>query len=75
MSNPLYQQQFGSNPQNQQNQFGNPTNMVQRFQEFRRNFSGNPQEIIQQMMNSGKISQEQYNQAVQTANRIMKMMK
>lgn len=68
MSNPIYDQM-------NRNQSANPSNMVQRFQEFRRNFSGNPQEIIQQMMNSGKISQEQYNQAVQTANRLMKMMK
>lgn len=68
MSNPIYDQM-------NRNQYANPSNMIQRFQEFRRNFSGNPQEIIRQMMNSGKISQEQYNQAVQTANRLMKMMK
>lgn len=31
------------------------------------NISNNPQAIIQSLMNSGKISQEQYNQAMQIA--------
>lgn len=31
------------------------------------NISNNPQAIIQNLMNSGRISQEQYNQAMQIA--------
>lgn len=31
------------------------------------NISNNPQAIIQSLMNSGRISQEQYNQAMQIA--------
>lgn len=60
MSNNLYNS-FGS-------QNNNP--LLQRFNEFKRSFTGNPQEQIQQMLNSGKISQAQYNQAVQKANAI-----
>jgi cell fate (sporulation/competence/biofilm development) regulator YlbF (YheA/YmcA/DUF963 family) len=35
---------------------------------FQKTIKGNPQEQIQQLINSGKITQEQYNYAVQQAN-------
>ena len=65
MSNPLF------------NQLGNssPNNMIQRFNQFKNSFKGNPQQMIQQMLNSGQITQEQYNKAVQLANQYMKMLK
>lgn len=68
MSNPLYSM-FGNS------QFGNMNNLVQQFQQFRNNFHGNPQQQIQQLLNSGKVSQEQYNQAVQKANALRSMLK
>ena len=61
--NPLFQQM-----QPQQN-----TNLLQKFQQFRQGFQGDPRQQIQQMMNSGKISQEQYNRAVQMAQQFQKM--
>lgn len=60
--NPLYQQMM---PQN---------NIMQRFMQFRQQFHGNPQEQVQQLLNSGKISQAQYNQAVNMANQLRQMM-
>lgn len=48
-------------------------NMMQRFQQFQRSFRGDPRQQIQQMMNSGKVSQTQYNQAVQMAQQFQKM--
>lgn len=60
MSNPLYDQMSKEQP-----------SMLQQFAQFKQNFRGNPQQIIQQMMQSGKISQEQFDKAVQTANRLM----
>ena len=53
----------------------NPMQMLNQFNQFRNNFSGNAQEQVQKMLNSGKITQEQYNQAVQMANQLSKMMK
>lgn len=50
-------------------------NFISRFNQFKQMFSGNPQQQIQQMMNSGRISQEQYNQAVQQANQLYKSLK
>lgn len=66
MANQLYNQMMGGG--NQQNNF------LQRFNQFRQNFSGNPQQQIQQMLNSGQITQEQYNRAVQQAQNIMRML-
>ena len=66
MSNPLFEQM---NPQPNQNM-----NILQRFQQFKRNFTGDPKQQVQQLMNSGKISQQQYNQAVQMANQLHRML-
>ena len=63
MPNPLYNQLQGS-------QSGNP--MMQRLMEFKRTFNGNPQQMIQQMLDSGRINQAQLNQYVQQANEIYK---
>ncbi len=60
--NPLYNDM-------QSNQGG----MLQRFQQFRQNFRGNPQEQVKQLLNSGKVSQQQYNQAVQMAQQFQRM--
>ena len=51
-----------------------PNNMMQRFQQFAQMFRGDPRQQIQQMLNSGKVSQAQYNQAVQMAQQIQRMM-
>ena len=59
--NPLYQQ-TGQN------------NVMQRFLQFKQQFRGNPQEQVQQLLNSGRISQAQYDQAVQMANQLQRMM-
>ena len=56
------------------NQYGNENNFLKQFSDFKRQFQGNPQEAVQQLLNSGRISQEQYNQAVQKANALRKML-
>ena len=60
MPNPLYQQLGPS--QNSQ--------LIQRLEQFRQTFSGNPQQMIQSMLNSGRINQAQLNQYAQQANEI-----
>ena len=39
----------------------NPANMVKQFEEFRRNFKGDPKQAVQDLLNTGKMTQEQYN--------------
>ena len=66
MSNPLF------NQMQPQNQF---TQMMQRFQQFRQQFQGDPRQQVQNLLNSGKVTQNDYNRAVQMANQLQKMIK
>ena len=65
MSNPLFGMLSGQMQMNP---------MLQKFNQFRQMFKGDPQQQVRQMLNSGKISQAQYNQAVQMANQVAQMM-
>lgn len=42
------------------NNFGQ---MIQKYQQFRSQFQGNPQQEVQKMLQSGQITQQQLNQA------------
>jgi len=55
------------------NPFGQMQALMQRFQQFQQMFKGNANQQIQQMMNSGKVSQTQYNQAMQMAQQFQRM--
>lgn len=64
MSNPLFQSMMG-----------NPTgNIRHMIEQLKRQYSGDPNQYIQQMLNSGRITQAQYNNAVQKAQQIQRMM-
>ena len=60
--NPLYSQ-FGFNP----------TNFLGQLNALKSR-GGDPNMMIQQMLNSGQITQQQYNSAVQRAQQIMSML-
>ena len=66
MPNPLFQQLNGSVSENP---------MLQKLAQFKKTFSGNPQQMVQNLLNSGKISQDQLNQYARQANEIYKLMK
>jgi len=59
---------------NQQAPANNMQGLLSRFQQFRNTFSGNPQQQIQQMLNSGKITQSQLDAAVQQAQQFKNML-
>lgn len=65
MSNPLYQMMGQQMPQN---------GLLQRFQQFQQMFRGDPRQQVQQLLNSGKVTQSQYNQAVQMAQQLRGML-
>lgn len=67
MPNPIFQQMGGGSMS------GNP--MLQKFLQFKKTFSGNPQQMVQNMLNSGRISQSQLNQYAQQTNEIYKQFK
>lgn len=68
MANPLFQALgSGVNPQFQ--------NLMQRFQQFKSTFQGNPQQEVQKMLQSGRITQQQLNQAQSFAQQFQALMK
>ena len=67
MSNPLFQQM------GQGSGMGPMNGIMQRLQQFQQMFRGDPRQQVQSLLNSGRVSQEQYNRAVQMANQLQKM--
>lgn len=63
MSNPIYNLLNG-----QQN------NLLAQFQQFKQSFKGDPNQTINQMLQSGKVTQEQVNRATQIANQMKGML-
>lgn len=51
-----------------------PNNIINQFMNFRRMYQGDARAQIQQMLNSGQITQEQYNNAVQMAQQLQGML-
>lgn len=50
-------------------------NMMEQFKKFRQSFHGDAKAQVQQMLNSGQITQEQFNKASQMANQMMRFVK
>lgn len=61
MANPLFNgpMQFGP--------FGNIQNTIQQFNQFQSTFQGNPQQKVQELLQTGQMSQQQFNQLSQMA--------
>jgi len=64
MPNNLYQQL------NQNNLSG----IINKFNEFRQNFQGDPQQVVQQLLQNGKMSQAQYNQLSHMASQFQNLL-
>ncbi len=61
MANPLFNQMNGNQ-------------LLQKAQQLKQQMGGgDPNRYIQQMLNSGKITQDQYNQAVQRVQELQRM--
>ena len=70
MPNPLYQLLNGG-----QQPANNPLAMLQRFNEFRQSFTGDPEHMVKQLLQSGRMSQQQYAQLSQMASEFQKLLK
>ena len=66
MSNALY------------NQFGRQTNpferLAQQARDFRKQFTGNPRQEVERLLQTGAMSQQQFNQYSQIAQQVAQMM-
>lgn len=63
MANPLFN-----------NNQPNFSNIIQQAQELRRTITGNPRQIVQGMLNSGEMSQADFNRLMPMAQQIAAMM-
>lgn len=77
MANPIFDMMYGGMPQQQPaftapSPINNYTNVLQRANQLAQSLpqSFNPQAIAQQMVNSGQVSQQQLQQAMQIANQL-----
>lgn len=71
MGNPLFNALGGGTPQG-----NNPMNMMQQFQKFMGEMKGkNPTDELNKLLQSGKVSQQQLNQAQQMAQQMQGMFK
>ena len=69
MSNPLFKAMMQNTP------MGNAQNLVSQYQQFRNTFKGDPRQKIQEMLNSGQITQQQVNQAQNMASQFKNLLK
>ncbi len=69
MSNPLFNQLGGMRTQ------GNMGQMVTAFHQFKNSFTGDPKQQVQNLLNSGQMSQQQYNQYSEMAKQLMNILK
>lgn len=73
MGNPLFNM-FGQNVQNG-SPFGNLIGLVGQFNNFRNSFQGDPEQKVKELLNSGRMSQAQFEQLSQVAKQFQEMMK
>jgi hypothetical protein len=68
MSNPLYNMFGGNAPMNPMAQ------LVRDAKNFRKSFTGNPKDEVQRLLNSGQLSQADFNRYSQIAQQVVQAM-
>lgn len=68
MNNSLFND-FNPNP------MGQMGNFINQFNQFRQTFMGNPEAQVKQLLESGRMSQAQFEQLAQTANQLRQLIK
>lgn len=71
MANPLFQALGGHMP----GPMGQFQRMMQQFQQFKAGFQGDPQQEVQKLLQSGKMSQQQLNQLQEMAKLFQSLLK
>lgn len=76
MANSIYNQLNNNNNNINNNFLGfqNPNTLINQFNNFKNNLQGNPQQIVQQLLQSGQMSQSDYNQLRQMATQFQKFL-
>lgn len=66
---------MGNSIFNLMNSNSNNSNFLAQFNQFRSMFSGNPQQQVQQLLQSGRMTQEQFKQLAEQATELQKLIK
>ena len=74
MSNSVFNL-LGNNNSNSHIPFSNMNNLMSQFKQFQSQFKGDPKQQVQELLNSGKMTQSQFNQLRNMANEFQKMFK
>ena len=67
MANPLFQQMGGGQMP------GQIGKIMNAFNQFKQSYQGDPQQEVQRLLNSGQMTQEQYNRMQQMASYLSRM--
>ena len=65
MANPLYNLMGGGNPIN---------DIIRQAKEFKKSFAGNPRDEVQRLLNTGQMSQQDFNRYSQIAQQVIQAM-
>lgn len=68
MPNPLFNLLGGNNSLNPM------ANVINQFMQFKQSFRGNPQQQVQNLLNSGRMTQQQFNQLQAMATQFQKLL-
>lgn len=68
MSNPLFNSQTP-------NPFGNVLQMMSEFNKFKNNFQGNPEQQVRSLLQSGQMTEQQFQQFSEMAKNFRNMMR
>lgn len=68
MANPLYNQY--KQPIND----GGLSQIIEQAKQMRKTFNGNPQQVVQNLLNSGELSQADFNRYSQVAQQVVQFM-
>lgn len=74
MGNPFFNQ-FGNQNLQSNSPFGNMQNMMSQFQQFKNGFHGDARQEVQNLLTSGRMTQQQFNQLSQLANTFKSFLK
>lgn len=56
-------------------QTNNMSNFISNFNQFKSAFTGNPEQRVKQLLQTGQMTQEQFNQFAETANQLRSLLK
>lgn len=73
MSNNLYKT-LGQNQQLPA-PFNNMQNLIKQFNQFRNTFKGDPKQQVQELLNSGRMTQDQFNNLKKLADQLQGMLR